>query len=325
MINDRLLLEYAKETIKIEINEALHMLDRLDESIVVACQILLRCEGKVIVSGIGKSGHIGKKLAASLSSTGTPAFFMHPSEALHGDLGMIESKDVVIFISYSGRSYEISLLIPVLIENNIPIIALTGNSNSPLAVQSNCVLNIQIQREACPMELVPTSSAVNALMMGDALTMSLMRYKGFSIEKFAQFHPGGTLGAQLLNCVHHVMRIGNKISKVFWKSTVMDAMFELLRTGLGLTAVCDDNQYVIGVFTDEDLRRWIIQQDKSLKDSICIAMTKPGHYVAQECRVDEAIKILYKLNITAAPVVDKSGILVGSISINDLYKVKIIE
>lgn len=319
MINEILFLRYAKETLEIEINEAKCMLMRLDESIVAACRILLNCKGKVIVSGIGKSGHIGKKIASSLASTGTPAFFVHPAEALHGDLGMISIQDVVICISYSGRAYEIVNFIPLLIEIGIPIIALTGDINSPLAAKSTCILNIQVQREACPMGIVPTSSAVNTLMMGDALTISLMRYRGFSIEQFARSHPGGWLGSKLLNCVHHVMRTGSNLSKVSWLGTVMDAMFELSRTGLGLTAVCSDDSRVIGVFTDGDLRRWILQ-GKSIKDPIKFAMTQPGYVIPEGCCINTALKMMHQLNITAAPVVNKSGNLSGSINLHDLHR-----
>lgn len=319
MIDDILLLKYAKETLRIEIEEAQSMLDRLDESIIVACHILLKCKGKVVVSGIGKSGHIGKKIAASLASTGTPAFFIHPSEALHGDLGSIGSRDVVMFISYSGRAYELITLTSLLINSGIPIIALTGDIDSPLAKQSTCVLNIKIQREACPIRLAPTSSTVNTLMMGDALTISIMRYRGFSVEQFARLHPGGRLGARLWNRVYHVMRTGEYISKVFCTVTVMDAMFELSRTGLGLTAVCDNDIRVLGVFTDGDLRRWIVQGN-SLNDPINVAMTQPGYYLLKEWRASTALKELHRRKITAAPVVNDIGILVGSINMHDLHQ-----
>lgn len=318
MIDDKILLEYAKETLKIEIDEAQRMLSRLDKNIAVACRILNRCKGKIIVSGIGKSGHIGKKIAASLASTGTASFFVHSAEALHGDLGMIEMKDVVIFISYSGRSYEIITLIPLLKKNNIPFIAFTGDLNSPLAIKAQCVLNISIQREACPMKLIPTSSTVNALMMGDALTVSLMRYKGFGMDQFIQFHPGGKLGSQLLNCVHHVMRIDKNISKISCSVTVMDAMFELIRTGFGLIAICDNKNCVLGVFTDGDLKRWIMRNG-SLTDPIKIAMNRPGYCIRQEWNVSIALKMLYQLKIKSAPVINASGNLVGSVNIHDLH------
>lgn len=322
MIDDVLLLKYVKETLKIEIEEAQRMLTRLDKSVVVACHILLNCVGKVVVSGIGKSGHIGKKIAASLASTGTPAFFIHPTEALHGDLGSIERKDVAMLISYSGYTYELMALMPLLRNHSIPVIAITGDVNSPLAMQSTCILNVQIEREACPMQLVPTSSTVNTLMMGDALVISTMRYRGFSIDQFARCHPGGRLGAKLWNKVYHIMRTGKNIAQVFCTVTVMDAMFELIRTGLGLIAVCDNNVRVLGVFTNGDLRRWI-HQGNSLKDSISVAMTQPGYCVLHEWRASVALKELNQRKITAAPVVNDIGILVGSINIHDLYRLNI--
>ncbi|AKC60611.1 arabinose-5-phosphate isomerase GutQ [Blochmannia endosymbiont of Camponotus (Colobopsis) obliquus] len=318
-VNDEQLLAYAKETMAIEIAEAQRMLCRLDNSLVVACKIILNCIGKVIVSGIGKSGHIGKKIAASLASTGTPSFFVHPAEALHGDLGMIGNQDVVIFISYSGRVSEFDTLMPLLTESSIPVIALTGNITSPLAKSAVCVLNICIEREACPMELAPTSSAVNTLIMGDAIAMTLMRQRGFSIEQFARSHPGGTLGVQLLSRVHHVMRSGDQVAKVSCQVTVMDAMFELSRTGLGLTAVCDVHGYVIGVFTDGDLRRWLVQ-GRSLDDPIFKAMTSPGYQLLDSLRAKNAVEILHKYKITAAPVVDIDGLLVGAINMHDLHQ-----
>ncbi|URJ25426.1 arabinose-5-phosphate isomerase GutQ [Candidatus Blochmannia ocreatus (nom. nud.)] len=320
MTNNVLLLEYAKEALSFEIQEAQNMLDRLDESIIFACRILLNCTGKVVVSGIGKSGHIGKKIAASLASTGTPAFFVHAAEALHGDLGMVSQKDVVIFISYSGRTYEIITLMPLLVSNNIPVIALTGDMSSPLAQRATCTLNIKIQRETNPMAFIPTSSAVNTLMMGDAITIALMRYRGFSLEQFIKSHPGGKIGTQLLNYVYHLMRTGKHISKVCGSDvTVMDAMFELSRTGIGLTTVCDDKNRVIGVFTDGDLRRWIAR-GHSLKDPINIAMTKPGYCISKEWHASIALKALYQRNITVAPVIDKIGTLVGLINIHDLHR-----
>ncbi|RTF91632.1 KpsF/GutQ family sugar-phosphate isomerase, partial [Serratia marcescens] len=197
MSNANALLAFARETLEIELTEAQRLLARLDDNFVCACELLLNCRGKAVISGIGKSGHIGKKIAASLASTGTPSFFVHPAEALHGDLGMIGADDVVVFISYSGRAKELDLILPLLAENGIPVIAITGGKESPLALAAACVLDIGVEREACPMGLAPTSSAVNTLMMGDALAMALMRQRGFNAEDFARSHPGGSLGARL--------------------------------------------------------------------------------------------------------------------------------
>ncbi|RTF11889.1 KpsF/GutQ family sugar-phosphate isomerase, partial [Serratia marcescens] len=188
MSNANALLAFARETLEIELTEAQRLLARLDDNFVCACELLLNCRGKAVISGIGKSGHIGKKIAASLASTGTPSFFVHPAEALHGDLGMIGADDVVVFISYSGRAKELDLILPLLVENGIPVIAITGGKESPLAQAAACVLDIGVEREACPMGLAPTSSAVNTLMMGDALAMALMRQRGFNAEDFARSH-----------------------------------------------------------------------------------------------------------------------------------------
>ncbi|MEN3260401.1 arabinose-5-phosphate isomerase GutQ [Sodalis endosymbiont of Spalangia cameroni] len=318
-MSDERLLAFARETLDIEISEAQRMRDRLDGSLVTACRLLLACEGKVIVAGMGKSGHIGKKIAASLASTGTPAFFVHPAEALHGDLGMIDARDVVVFISYSGRARELDTLLPLLAESQIPVIALTGNLTSPLAQGAACVLNISVAREACPMGLAPTSSAVNTLMMGDALAMALMRQRDFGPEQFARSHPGGSLGAQLLNRVHHVMRRGERIPRIAVQGTVMDAMFELSRTGLGLTAVCDPADRVVGVFTDGDLRRWLVK-GRALTAPIADAMTTPGYRLPLDWRAGAALEALHQQQITAAPVVDADGDLVGAINMHDLHQ-----
>lgn len=312
-------LAFARETMAIEIAEAQKMLQRLDDSIVRACEILMQCKGKVIVSGMGKSGHIGKKISASLASTGTPAFFVHPAEALHGDLGMISAPDVVIFISYSGRARELDTLLPLLSEAHIPVIAITGNLTSPLAQSATCVLDIGVEREACPLGLAPTSSALNTLLMGDALTMALMRYRGFSPEQFARSHPGGSLGARLLNRVHHLMRTGERLPKVHLDSTVMEGMLELSRTGLGLVVVCDNNDLVAGVFTDGDLRRWMVK-GSNLDAPIIEAISRPGYQLPEEWSVGTALDALHKNHINAAPVVNAEGKVVGAINLHDLHQ-----
>lgn len=319
MSNATALLNFARETLEIELAEATRLLARLDDNMVCACELLLNCRGKAVVSGIGKSGHIGKKIAATLASTGTPAFFVHPAEALHGDLGMIGKDDVVIFISYSGRAKELALILPLLAENHIPLIAITGGKESPLATAAACMLDISIEREACPMGLAPTSSAVNTLMIGDALAMALMRQRGFNAEDFARSHPGGSLGARLLNRVHHLMRTGERLPSVKESANVMEAMLELSRTGLGLVAVCDAQQKVVGVFTDGDLRRWLVKGN-SLNDALSPAITRPGYRLPEQWRAGEALEALHEQHISAAPVVDIDGILVGAINLHDLHQ-----
>ncbi|HCA3308387.1 TPA: arabinose-5-phosphate isomerase GutQ, partial [Salmonella enterica subsp. enterica serovar Typhi] len=241
------LLNAGRQTLMLELQEASRLPERLGDDFVRAANIIIHCEGKVIVSGIGKSGHIGKKIAATLASTGTPAFFVHPAEALHGDLGMIESRDVMLFISYSGGAKELDLIIPRLEDKSVALLAMTGKPHSPLGRAAKAVLDISVEREACPMHLAPTSSTVNTLMMGDALAMAVMQARGFNEEDFARSHPAGALGARLLNNVHHLMRQGDAIPQVMLATSVMDAMLELSRTGLGLVAVCDEQHVVKGV------------------------------------------------------------------------------
>ena len=317
------LLNAGRQTLLLELQEASRLPERLGEDFVRAANTIIHCEGKVIVAGIGKSGHIGKKIAATLASTGTPAFFVHPAEALHGDLGMIESRDVMLFISYSGSAKELDLIIPRLQEKSVALLAMTGKSRSPLALAAKATLDISVEREACPMHLAPTSSTVNTLMMGDALAMAVMQARGFNEEDFARSHPAGALGARLLNKVHHLMRTEDAIPQVKLNTSVMDAMLELSRTGLGLVAVCDDDGYVKGVFTDGDLRRWLVGGGK-LETDVSDAMTQGGLTLNAESRAIEAKEVLMKRKITAAPVVDDTGRLCGAINLQDFYQAGII-
>ncbi|EFH2206803.1 KpsF/GutQ family sugar-phosphate isomerase [Escherichia coli] len=293
------LLNAGRQTLMLELQEASHLPERLGDDFVRAANIILHCEGKVVVSGIGKSGHIGKKIAATLASTGTPAFFVHPAEALHGDLGMIESRDVMLFISYSGGAKELDLIIPRLEDKSIALLAMTGKPTSPLGLAAKAVLDISVEREACPMHLAPTSSTVNTLMMG------------------------GALGARLLNKVHHLMRRDDAIPQVALTASVMDAMLELSRTGLGLVAVCDDQRLVKGVFTDGDLRRWLVGGG-ALTTPVNEAMTVGGTTLQSQSRAIDAKEILMKRKITAAPVVDENGKLTGAINLQDFYQAGII-
>ncbi|WP_392560999.1 arabinose-5-phosphate isomerase GutQ [Orbus sturtevantii] len=317
--NRNKILQYGRELLELELYEAQKLSARLGDDFVKACELILSIKGKVVVSGIGKSGHIGKKIAASLASTGTPSFFMHPSEALHGDLGMVSSSDLVILISYSGRAKEFNLILPILKEMKVPIIAITGGSTSPLALSAESVLDISVEKEACPMGLAPTSSSTNTLLLGDALTIALMRIKGFKEEDFARSHPAGSLGAKLLNHVKDVMRTGSVVPQVKDDATVFDAMLELSRTGLGLVAVCDISNNIIGVFTDGDLRRLLLNNG-TLQDPIIQVITKPGYRLPEEWKAIEALKSFNDHNITAAPVVNNEGKLVGALNIHDLHQ-----
>ncbi|OCG61526.1 arabinose-5-phosphate isomerase GutQ [Gilliamella sp. GillExp13] len=313
------LLQYGRELLELEIHEAQKLPNRLGKDFVNACQLILTTKGKVVVSGIGKSGHIGKKVAASLASTGSPAFFMHLSEALHGDLGMITQNDVAILISYSGRAKEFNLILPILTEMRVPVIAITGGLDSPLAKSAQAILDISIEKEACPMGLAPTSSSTNTLLMGDALAIAIMRARGFKEEDFARSHPAGSLGAKLLNHVKDVMRTGDRVPKIPQTSTVFDAMLELSRTGVGLVAICQDNNKIAGVFTDGDLRRLLLKNG-TLQDNIMDVMTSLGHRIPESWKAVEALKLFTDHNITAAPVVNNNDELVGVLNIHDLHQ-----
>ncbi|QJT82201.1 arabinose-5-phosphate isomerase GutQ [Kosakonia sp. MUSA4] len=317
------LINAGRQTLLLELQEASRLPDRLGEAFVRAAETVLKCEGKVIVSGIGKSGHIGKKIAATFASTGTPAFFVHPAEALHGDLGMIESRDVMLFISYSGSAKELDLILPRLAEKSVALLAMTGKPRSPLALAADAVLDISVEREACPMHLAPTSSTVTTLMMGDALAMSVMQARGFDEEDFARSHPAGALGARLLNKVHHLMRKEEQIPQVQLTTSVMEAMLELSRTGLGLVAVCDAQRQVKGVFTDGDLRRWLVAGG-ALTTAVSEAMTRGGITLDANSRAVDAKERLMQRKIAAAPVVDDAGILVGAINLQDFYQAGIL-
>lgn len=313
------LLAYGREVIELELTEAKKLPARLDHNFVRACELILTTKAKVIISGIGKSGHIGKKIAASLASTGTPAFFMHLSEALHGDLGMVSATDTVILISYSGRATEFNFILPLLKDMQVPIIAITGEKSSPLAKAAAAILDVRIEKEACPMGLAPTSSSTNTLLMGDALAITVMRAKGFNEEDFARSHPSGSLGAKLLNRVKNIMRTDERIPQVSENATVFDAMLELSRTGLGLVAVCDNNRHIKGVFTDGDLRRLLLKNG-TLHDPILQVMTTPGYRLPENWKAIEALKLFNDNNITAAPVVNQDDCLVGAINIHDLHQ-----
>ncbi|VYT98306.1 arabinose-5-phosphate isomerase GutQ [Metakosakonia massiliensis] len=320
-MND-ILLNTARQTLLLELQEASRLPDRLNDAFLRAADAIIRCQGKVIVSGIGKSGHIGKKIAATFASTGTPAFFVHAAEALHGDLGMIESRDVMLFISYSGSAKELELILPQLQEKSVVLLAMTGKPLSQLALAADAVLDISVEREACPMLLAPTSSTVNTLMLGDALAMAVMQARGFNEEDFARSHPAGALGARLLNKVHHLMR-KEEVPNVRITATVMDAMLELSRTGLGLVAVCDENEQVCGVFTDGDLRRWLVAGG-GLDAEVSAAMTRGGLTLNAQSRAIDAKELLMKRKISAAPVVDDGGKLVGAINLQAFYQAGII-
>lgn len=289
-----------------------------------AVELLLNCKGRVVVSGIGKSGHIGRKLAATLASTGTPAFFVHAAEAAHGDLGMITEEDVVIGISYSGSSSELVTIVPTIKREGAKLISITGKPDSPLARNADVNLNVHVPFEACPLNLAPTSSTTATLAMGDALAVACMHAKGFTKEDFARSHPGGALGRCLLTHVKDIMRTGQEVSMVRAGTTVLDATREITKKHIGMTAVVDADQKVLGIFTEGDLRRLIEQKGDVRGIHIEDVMTRTPATIAPEEMAASAAKIIDERMINQLLVVDGDGRLIGALHVHDLMTAKVI-
>ena len=287
-----------------------------------AVELLLSCRGRVVVSGIGKSGHIGRKIAATLASTGTPAFFVHAAEAAHGDLGMITRDDVVIGISYSGASAELLTIVPVIKREGAALISITGNPQSALAKNADVNLDVHVDFEACPLNLAPTSSTTATLAMGDALAVACMHAKGFTKEDFARSHPGGALGRRLLTHVRDVMRTGEAVPAVRMDATVLEAVREITKKHIGMTAVVDGDSHVAGIFTEGDLRR-LIEARGDIRN-VCIAdvMTRTPATISPDAMAASAAKILDERLINQLLVVDNEGRLAGALHIHDLMSAK---
>jgi arabinose-5-phosphate isomerase len=275
-------LNLACEVLNIEAAAVQALTQRIDETFLQAMNIILSCEGRVIVSGIGKSGHIARKIAATLSSTGTPAYFEHPAEASHGDLGMITANDVFIALSYSGESQELLTIVPVIKRQGAKLISLTGNPQSSLAESANVHLNAAVDKEACPLGLAPTASTTAALALGDALAVALLDAKGFGKEDFARSHPGGSLGRRLLTHVRDIMHSDKRIPAVNQGATLAEAVLEISRKGLGMTAIVDDAGHVLGIYTDGDLRRTL---EKRVDFSTTLSSTVMSHWQSRRCRL----------------------------------------
>ena len=296
---------------------------RLGEDFNTACRLCLETAGRVVVTGMGKSGHVAGKIAATLASTGAPAFFMHPGEASHGDLGMITPQDIVIALSNSGETDEILRLLPMLKRAGVPLIAMTGKDDSTLARHSAAVLNTYVQEEACPLNLAPTSSTTATLALGDALAVALLKARGFTPEEFARTHPGGRLGRRLLLRVSDLMRSGADIPRVAPAATVAEGLLEMSRKGLGMTAITDGEGQPLGVFTDGDLRR-AMDRDVDLKTTtMAEVMTRGGCSVPPDLLASAAVAELKERRITALLVV-ADGILVGAFNIHDLMRAGVV-
>lgn len=306
--------------INTEISEISALSSRLDNTFNEACKLIHNCIGRVIIIGMGKSGHIGSKIAATFASTGTPAFFVHPAEAGHGDFGMITKDDVILIISNSGSTDEVVLLIPQIKRLNIPIIALTGNINSILAKKANVVLNIAVAREACPHGLAPTSSTTVTLVLGDALAIALLKAKGFTKEDFAFSHPSGSLGKRLLISVRDIMASGNKVPKVSLSSILEEAILEISAKGLGMTIVYNSQNELAGVITDGDLRRIFQSKSYSNKMKIRTLITQTPKTINENDLAASALNLMEKYKVSALVVLNNSNKIVGVIHIHQLLQ-----
>ena len=316
-------IEEARRVLRMEARAVADLEERLGGDFDRACRLCLESEGRVVVTGMGKSGHIAGKIAATLASTGTPAFFMHTGEASHGDLGMITSEDIVIALSNSGETEEIVRLLPMLKRAGVPLIAMTGKEDSTLARHATAILNTQVKEEACPLNLAPTSSTTATLALGDALAVALLKARGFTPEEFARTHPGGRLGRRLLVRVADVMRTGADLPQVAPTASLAEGLLEMSRKGLGMTAITDESGRPLGVFTDGDLRR-AMDRDVDLKStSMKDVMTRGGRSVAPDLLASAAVAEMKQRKITALLVV-ADGCLVGAFNIHDLMRAGVV-
>ncbi|MDT3708047.1 MAG: KpsF/GutQ family sugar-phosphate isomerase [Thiobacillus sp.] len=318
------LLSLARQVLDIEA-DALHALSsRLDAGFAGAVQLILDCSGRVVVTGMGKSGHIGGKIAATLASTGTPAFFMHPGEASHGDLGMIAPNDVVLALSNSGESNEIVSIVPLIKRRGAKLITMTGNPNSTMAREADVHLNAGVDKEACPLNLAPTASTTAALALGDALAVALLDARGFSADDFARTHPGGSLGRRLLIHVRDVMHSGEELPKIDRDASLKTALLEMTKKGLGMTAVVDAADRVVGLFTDGDLRRTLEIAFDLQQAKIADVMTRNPKTIRADELAVAAVEKMETLKINGLLVVNEDNTLVGALNMHDLLKAGVV-
>ena len=314
--------EIAKAVIQTEADSILLLKDRIDQKFDEACHLLAACKGKVILIGMGKSGHIAKKIASTLSSTGTPSFYMHPGEAGHGDLGVIAENDVVIMISYSGESDEMISLLSGIKRINVPIISMTGNSNSSIGMSSQFHLDVSIKKEACPNNLAPTSSTTAALVMGDAIAISLININNFSSDDFAISHPSGALGRRLLTFVSSIMKTGKDIPIVSLETSLLDSLLVMSQKNLGMVLIADNNK-LIGIFTDGDLRRAIESNINFQELTIKEVMTRNCKSIGANEPALKALEMMEKFSLNSLPVVDSNNQIVGALNMHTLMQAKL--
>ncbi|MGB1580970.1 MAG: KpsF/GutQ family sugar-phosphate isomerase [Nevskiales bacterium] len=314
----------GQRVLEAEAQSVTELMARVDDAFVAGCQLLFDCRGRIVVTGMGKSGHIGGKIAATLASTGSPAFFVHPGEASHGDLGMITGPDVVIALSNSGETAEVLTILPLIKRMGVPLLALTGRDDSTLAKAADVHINVGVTREACPLDLAPTSSTTAALAMGDALAVALLESRGFKEEDFALSHPGGALGRRLLLHVADVMHSGDKTPRVQADASLREALLEMSAKGLGMTTVVDADGKLAGVFTDGDLRRTLDQDIDVRSASIAEVMTSPCRSVGADMLASEALHLMETNKINGLPVVDSSQQVIGAFNMHDLLRAGVV-
>jgi len=319
------LRQLALAVVHTETHAIAQLTHRIDAAFVQACDYLLRCSARIVVLGMGKSGHIAGKIAATLASTGSPAFFVHPGEASHGDLGMITVHDVVLAISNSGETEEILRILPLIKRLGVPLISFTGNPQSTLAQAANANVDVSVEKEACPLGLAPTSSTTAALVMGDALAIALLEAKGFSATDFALSHPGGSLGRRLLLHVSDIMHTDAAIPRTLQHASLSEALLEMTRKGLGMTVVVGEDNVVLGVFTDGDLRRTLENQSLNIHQTLMgQLMTSPCQTIRASNLAVDALSLMQQSKINALPVIDEDSHLVGALNMHDLLRAKVV-
>ena len=318
--DDAALIAAGRRALEVEIEGLQSVGKRVDGSFAAACRLALDCRGRIVVTGMGKSGHVGGKIAATLASTGSPAFFLHPAEASHGDMGMITRDDVLLALSNSGETPEVITLLAPITRLGVPLIAMTGNAASTLARAAQVHLDVSVPSEACPLNLAPTASTTATIAMGDALAVALLEARGFTAEDFARSHPGGSLGRKLLLRVEDVMSRDAAVPSVSVDTTLAEGLLEMSRKGLGMTAVTDAAGYVVGVYTDGDLRRSLDRRLDLHVAKMRDVMTHPCKTIGTRELAAEAVHLMERHRITALPVVDEAGKLVGALNVHDLLR-----
>ena len=317
-------LALAEQVLTIEARAVSALKDRLDHNFIKALEIILHCQGRTVVSGMGKSGHIARKIASTFASTGTPAFFVHPGEASHGDLGMITPHDVFMALSNSGESSELLTIVPALKRHGARLIVMTGKKNSTLAREADVYLDTSVSEEACPLGLAPTASTTAALALGDALAIALLDLRGFSAEDFARTHPGGALGKRLLLHVSDIMRTGDAIPKISSEASVSQALLEMSAKGMGMVIIVDSQDRVLGIFTDGDLRRALDRDVDIRRTGVSGLMTRKPHHISPHKLAAEAVATMQQFKVYILPVADDDQQLVGALSMHDLLQAGVV-